>query len=122
MLRRQFSYIHTDADVLGDQQIAVLTPGSEMRAHLAGITPVCRAMFLTRTAVAFFGVVPRNGEPIEGKCRQYEFLRVRRDRNGKRRLQRRREGGEPLRQPNALATAPAAEQRKPENGDSERRP
>ena len=122
MLWRQFSYIHTDADVLGDQQIAVFTPGFEMRAHLAGVAPVRRAMFLTRTAVAFFGVVPCNGEPIERERRQYEFFRIGCDMNDKGRLQRRRKGREPLRQPNALVAAPAAQQRKPENGECTQQP
>ena len=108
--------------MLGDQQIAVFTPGFEMRAYLAGITPVCRAMFFTRTAVTFFSVVPRNGEPIECERRQYEFLRVGCDMNDKRRLQRRRKSVQPCEQPNVFTTAPAAQQCKPENGDGKRRP
>lgn len=65
MLRWQLSHIHTDADMLGDQQIAVVLFGSEVGAHLFRTPPVGGAVFFTRSAVAPFGVVPRHGKAIE---------------------------------------------------------
>ena len=87
MLRRQCPDIHADTDMLGNEQIAVVLLGSEVGAYLFRTPPVGRAVFLTRSAVALFGVVPRHGKAIERQRNQHKFLCVWRNVDGKRGFQ-----------------------------------
>ena len=122
MLRRQCPDIHADTDMPGNEQIAVVLLGSEVGAYLFRTPPVGRAVFLTWSAVALFGVVPRHGKAIERQRNQHKFLCVWRNVDGKRGFQCSGKGVQPFKQPKTFTTAPTAQQCQPDHENGKRRP